>query len=121
MATSIFWYEIPAKDIDRAIAFYSAIFDTPMQRIEVNEGYPMAMLPESLGGGGAVVQGDLYHPTDGGVLIYLNVGEAFDAIYGRVEAAGGKILMEKMSMGEHGFSAFIQDSEGNRIGLAATA
>ncbi len=119
MAKSIYWYEIPAADIDRAIKFYSRLFDTPMQRIEVNEGYPMAMLPEAFGGGGAVVQGDLYHPNQGGVLIYLNVGEHFDAVYGRVEAAGGKILMEKTAMGEYGYSAFIQDSEGNRIGLAA--
>jgi predicted enzyme related to lactoylglutathione lyase len=121
MSNSIYWFEIPAQDIDRAIAFYSAIFDTELQKMEVNQGYPMAMLPESLGGGGAIVQGDIYIPTEGGVLIYLNVGDQFDSIYEKVEAAGGKIAMPKHSMGEYGFSAFIIDSEGNKIGLAAVA
>jgi predicted enzyme related to lactoylglutathione lyase len=120
MAKSIFWFEIPAADIDRAIHFYSQIFGTELQKMEVNEGYPMAMLPESLGGGGAIVQGDIYQPTGGGVLIYLNAGEQFDAIYERIPAAGGKIAMEKVDMGGHGVSAFFIDSEGNKIGLAAT-
>ena len=79
----------------------------------------MAMLLKSIGGGGAVVQGDIYRPVASGVRIYLNVGEQFDAIYARIEDIGGKILMEKTLMGVHGSSAFFQDSEGNRIGLAA--
>ena len=119
MANSIFWYEIPAADIDRAIKFYNEIFQSEMKKMEVNEGYPMAMLPESLGGGGAIVQGDIYQPYSGGVLIYLNVGDQFDAIYERIPAAGGKIAMEKVDMGGHGYSAFFIDSEGNKIGLAA--
>lgn len=119
MAKSIYWYEIPAADIDRAIRFYSEIFGVEMKKMEVNEGYPMAMLPESIGGGGAIVQGDIYKPTSEGVLIYLNVGEQFDNIYGRIPTAGGQIVMEKMDMGGHGVSAFFLDSEGNKIGLAA--
>ena len=79
----------------------------------------MAMLPESIGADGAIVQGDIYKPTDGGVMIYLNVGEQFDEVYERIPAAGGKIVMEKVDMGGHGVSAFFIDSEGNRIGLAA--
>jgi predicted enzyme related to lactoylglutathione lyase len=119
MAKSIFWFEIPAESIDRAISFYSEIFGTPLQKMEVNEGYPMAMLPESIGGGGAIVQGDIYKPTDGGVLIYLNVGDQFDSIYAKIESAGGKISMPKHDMGDYGYSAFFIDSEGNKIGLAA--
>lgn len=115
----IYWFEIPAANIDRAIDFYSRLFDTTLEKIEINQGYPMAMLPGKYGGGGAIVSGEIYHPTDGGVLIYLNVGEDFDAIYQRIEAAGGTIAMEKHDMGEYGVSAFFIDSEGNRIGLAA--
>ena len=118
MTNGIFWYEIPAGDIDRAIQFYSQLLDAELKKMEVNEGYPMAMLPSHIGG--ALVQGDIYNPGDGGVIIYLNVGEQFDEIYNRIEDAGGAILMEKHDMGEHGVSAFFQDSEGNRIGLAAT-
>ena len=65
MANAIYWFEIPAQDIDRAIQFYSQILDTKMGKMEVNEGYPMAMLPQKMGG--AIVQGDLYKPADSGV------------------------------------------------------
>ena len=115
----IYWFEIPASNIDRAIEFYAKIFDSSLDKTEVNEGYPMAMLPEKFGGGGAIVAGDIYTPSSDGVLIYLNVGQNFDAIYERIEAAGGKIAMEKHDMGEYGYSAFFIDSEGNKIGLAA--
>jgi predicted enzyme related to lactoylglutathione lyase len=36
---------------------------------------------------------------------------------GKVEAAGGKVLMDKISIGENGFIAFFLDTEGNRVGL----
>jgi hypothetical protein len=49
----------------------------------------------------------------------LNVGDQFDSIYEKIEEAGGEIVMPKVDMGEHGYSAFFIDSEGNRIGLAA--
>ena len=35
----------------------------------------------------------------------------------RIEAAGGKLLREKMSIGEYGFIALAHDTEGNMIGL----
>jgi len=30
-----------------------------LKKMEVNQGYPMAMLPDSVGGGEAIVQGDI--------------------------------------------------------------
>jgi predicted enzyme related to lactoylglutathione lyase len=119
MNKSIYWFEIPVADIDRAIRFYSHILGADLQKMEVNEGYPMAMLPESVGGGGGIVQGDIYQPGESGVVIYLNVGDQFDAIYEKIDEAGGKIVLPKHDMGEYGYSAFFLDSEGNRIGLAA--
>jgi predicted enzyme related to lactoylglutathione lyase len=119
MAKSIFWFEIPAEDIDRAATFYGDILGVALNKMEVNQGYPMAMLPESIGGGGAIVEGDIYNPSEAGVVIYLNVGEQFDSIYERIEDAGGTISMPKHDMGDYGYSAFFIDSEGNRIGLAA--
>ena len=35
----------------------------------------------------------------------------------RAEAAGGKIIQPKMSIGEHGFCSMIVDTEGNSFGL----
>ena len=118
MANAIYWFEIPAADIEKACKFYSAIFDQEFEVVEYNQGYPMFMLPAL---GGAVVQGpDYYTPNDGGVVIYLDVGEKFDDTLARVEPAGGKIVLPKTDMGGQGFSAFFLDSEGNKIGLAAS-
>jgi len=118
MSNAIFWFEIPAAEIKRAQKFYSAVLDEDLEQVEVNEGYPMFMLPSM---GGAVVQGqDYYTPNSGGVLIYLDVGEKFDEIMERIEPAGGKIVLPKTDMGGHGFSAFFLDSEGNKIGLATS-
>ena len=35
----------------------------------------------------------------------------------RAASSGGKVLYEKMSIGEHGFIAMVTDTEGNVIGL----
>ncbi len=36
---------------------------------------------------------------------------------GREEDHGGKVMAPKFSLGEHGFCAMIQDTEGNTIGF----
>jgi predicted enzyme related to lactoylglutathione lyase len=50
-------------------------------------------------------------------MVYLSGGEDLSAPLGRVEAAGGKVVMPKTSIGEHGFCAMFLDTEGNRVGL----
>ena len=35
----------------------------------------------------------------------------------KIAAAGGTILMEKMSIGEHGFIGMFLDAAGNKLGL----
>lgn len=44
-----------------------------------------------------------------------------DDVVARVEAAGGKVLLPKMTIGEHGFMAIIMDTEGNSIGIHSTS
>jgi uncharacterized protein len=52
----------------------------------------------------------------GGTLVYFST-EEITAELGRVEAAGGKIFRQKQDIGEFGFIALIEDTEGNMIGL----
>jgi hypothetical protein len=111
------WFEIPVTDILRAIQFYSTILEAELEAVEHNPGYPMATLPYRYGVGGALVQGQGYAPSTRGTIVYLNCGSDLDAILGRVEAAGGKILMPKTGSGETGYAAYILDTEGNKIGL----
>jgi uncharacterized protein len=111
------WFEIPAEDIERAVRFYNTIFDTELVRFEGSSNFPMGMFPVESGVSGAVIQGEGYAPSSEGTIVYLNGGDDLNSVLSRVEGAGGKVLAEKMDIGEHGFAAFFLDSEGNRVGL----
>jgi predicted enzyme related to lactoylglutathione lyase len=52
-----------------------------------------------------------------GTRVFLNCAGKLDAVAGRVEKAGGKIVQPKFSIGEHGQIVMIRDSEGNTVGL----
>jgi len=49
-------------------------------------------------------------------LVYLTV-DNMDGMLIRVHASGGKTLMPKMQIGDYGFIAHFEDSEGNRVAL----
>lgn len=113
---AINWFEIPVTDMDRALAFYNKILAAQMTSMETM-GMVYASLPHEEGVGGGLVKADGYVPSQQGVVVYLNGGDDLDVVLQRVDAAGGKVLMPKTSIGENGFMAFFQDSEGNRIGI----
>jgi predicted enzyme related to lactoylglutathione lyase len=122
MKNALNWFEIPATDIERAAMFYCAIPDTKLAIGEMSPGFLMAMLPADEGAvGGAIVQGEGYEPSTEGSLVWLNGGDDLNVVLNRVEAAGGKVLIPKMSIGEHGFAASFLDSEGNKVGLHSMA
>ncbi|MBV9790747.1 MAG: VOC family protein [Chloroflexi bacterium] len=117
MQHTITWFEIPAVDFDRAVAFYSTMLD-----VEINKsafgGEPHGFLPSAPGVvSGAVVLRNNFKPASDGALIYLNVAEHMTATIQRVEQAGGTVLTPETSIDPQGSFALILDSEGNRIGL----
>ena len=81
--------------------------------------YKYAMLPAQMpeGIGGGIVQGPGFEPSDKGSLIYLNGGDDLSGPLSRVEAAGGKIVLPKTSIGPNGFMAHFIDTEGNKVAL----
>ncbi len=115
---AINWFEIPVRDIDRAIAFYSAMLNKPVGKGEF-AGMPHGFLPSSEDGvGGALVQSD--HLTPGGAngtLIYLNASFDLDGCLVRAQAAGATIVQEKTAIPPQGYMAIVMDTEGNRIAL----
>ena len=116
---SLNWFEIPALDINRSKIFYETIFDVQMELIEMDDTL-MAFFPWEEGSGkanGALAQSIHHKPSMDGTKIYLNANPVMDGVISRVEEAGGKILMPKTSIGEHGHIAFIMDTEGNNIGI----
>jgi len=118
MKNAINWFEIPVRDFDRAKKFYETIFGSEMQLMEM-DGMKSAFFPADLenGIGGCIIQGDGYEPSVKGSLIYLNGGEDLSVPLSKIEAAGGKIILPKTAIGENGFMAYFNDTEGNKVGL----
>ncbi len=123
MSNVINWFEIPAKNFNRACSFYSEVLDGPVQQMDENGGIKMGFLPGHTQGGvgGAIVTGEGYEPTESGAVVYLNGGDDLSVPLARVEKAGGKVLMDKTAIGENGFIARFVDTEGNRVALHSMA
>lgn len=112
-------FEIPVTDMERAVAFYEAVFGTKLERAEV-DGYDMAFFPRAdgrAGASGALAKGDVYQPSHHGPILYFDVAD-IDAIIARAVAHGARVLYPKKDIGAAGFVAEIEDSEGNRIALS---
>ncbi|MCI5059249.1 MAG: VOC family protein [Flavobacteriales bacterium] len=126
MANVINWFEIPAKDFDRACKFYSEVLNGPIEMMEPLEGFDerMGFLPgfdKSNGVGGAICWGEHYVPSTTGSLVYLNGGDDLSVPLSRVESAGGKVVLPKTAIGENGFIAQFMDSEGNKVAFHSMA
>lgn len=122
MKHAISWFEIPAKDIDRAQKFYERIFEIQMQPMDFG-GTKMRMFPldDPMDGvGGTLIDSGGFHKPSltEGPLIYLNGNPDVDIVLNRVPSAGGKIMVPKTEISpEYGFMAIFEDTEGNRIAL----
>lgn len=68
------------------------------------------------GASGALVRINEAKPGIGGTLVYFAT-EEINTELSRVEVAGGKIIRPKVQVGDFGFIALIEDTEGNMIGL----
>jgi predicted enzyme related to lactoylglutathione lyase len=123
MNNAVNWFEIYTSDFERAKSFYSKVFKYVLTDIAVDSERHSQMKyatfpndPNGKGATGALVQLDVAKPGVGGTLVYFD-SEEIDAELSRVEAAGGKIIRPKLNIGDFGFIALIEDTEGNMIGL----
>jgi uncharacterized protein len=115
------WVEIPVEDVTRAAAFYQSVFGLPAGTVTDDGARRTVTLanPSAEGGVGiSLNQTAGFLPGEKGPLIYL--GADGDALL-RVEAAGGKVLEGKTSMGDSGSYALVLDSEGNQFALFFSA
>ena len=84
----------------------------------------LIMFPFEPGSGklrGGIVQEEKIKPSMDGMTIYLNANPNMKLILDRVEVSGGKNLVNQFSIGDHGYISYIQDTEGNKIGLQSMA
>jgi len=118
MTPAMTYFEIPVTDMDRAVEFYTSVFGVSLTR-EIVDGYDMALFPpaeDGWGASGALAKGDVYVPSKTGAILYFRVA-SIDDILARATAAGADILYPKKDIGDLGYVAEIEDSEGNRIAL----
>jgi len=125
MTARVVHFEVPFDDADRARSFYQDVFDWQIQFIPemdynivstgpaTDQGMPSE--PGYIGGGMLPRQAPVTTP-----VITLQVDDIDGALIA-VEKHGGKALGEKLAVGDMGFAAYFNDSEGNLMGLWQTA
>jgi len=122
--SAIHWFEIPVTDIHRAVKFYNNVLNTeiPVVDMSAEMGSMLGMLPPRDGAGGALVQNSQhgYVPSAQGTMVYLVMDGDLNEALGRVEPAGGSVILPKTPLGGNqggGFICWINDTEGNKVGL----
>ena len=124
MHNAVNWFEIYTDDFSRAKRFYTEVFQCTLTDMHMHSPrhahMDYALFPggaeDGSGAGGALVWLKEVKPGGGGTLVYFATQE-IHAELSRVEAAGGKVLRSKTAIGEAGFIALVEDTEGNVIGL----
>lgn len=113
------WFEIPVADFDRAKRFYSTIYNFDMPEMVMGPVKMGILLHDRTNGGigGAIVCGEGYVPSKMGAKVYLNGGSDLSVVLNRVVPAGGAIVVGKTAVGDMGFIAIVEDTEGNYISL----
>ena len=117
------WFEIYVDDLKRAQTFYEKILNIEMSELPTPDSleeemsmiaFPMEM--DGPGAAGALVKMESIKAGGNSTIIYFASKDC--AIEeARIEAAGGKILQSKQSLGQFGFMVLAQDTEGNAIGI----
>ncbi len=112
------WFEIPVKDVARARKFYEKVFGLELTPEEMGP-YTMTFFPwteNAPGAAGTLIKGEGYEPSHAGTLVYFSVDDIEETLL-KVTANGGRTLFPKKSIGEYGFIAHFEDTEGNRLAL----
>jgi hypothetical protein len=129
MTHALSWFELPVRDVERAVEFYETVLDRDLETTpEADVPYPTFAVADG-GVGGALVpagthpagDGDdaptvTYEPGDDGTVVYLSVADVDDAL-DRVESAGGRVLVGRQRLADGPAYAVVADTEGNRVGL----
>ncbi|MBC8161636.1 MAG: VOC family protein [Roseiflexaceae bacterium] len=116
----VFWVEIPAVDLERAMAFYQTVFKLQPTEIIADATRRITILISPTPEGRVAValnQTQNFPPSASGPLVYLHVDEPLAQTLSRIEGAGGQVtLVEPEEVrGAFGKFATILDSEGNAL------
>ena len=115
MAT-IVHFDLPADDPERAKTFYSSLFGWTYESVPAFPDFSMIATTDNDGSPG--VGGGLgkREEADQKIVNYIGVS-SIDTTLKEVVRLGGKILVPKTAVGEFGYMALCEDTEGNTFGL----
>jgi len=112
-ANALVWGEIPVRDLDRASAFYGAVFDCELTR---DDSGPNPVANFSMNGVGAhLYPGEPSRPGEGPTL-HLAVPDTLEAAADRCWKAGGTVKSDPVAIPPGRFQ-YALDPDGNSIGL----
>jgi predicted enzyme related to lactoylglutathione lyase len=121
---NIAYFEIPADNIDRAKRFYQSVLGWKIEptKTPMDPALAASMQYHDIITGdakeGTMNMGGMYkrQMPDTPIIDYIMV-DNLDNVLASVEKSGGKIIMPVKEITSVGFTAIIQDTEGNPIGL----
>lgn len=117
---AVAWFEIYVQDMDRARAFYEAVFEVTLERLaspaDGLELWTFPGDPASYGAHGALVKMAGVASGGCGTLVYFHCKDCA-VEEARAAAAGGRVQRPKTSIGAYGHISLVEDTEGNLIGL----
>lgn len=122
MRNPVGWFELYVQDMARARAFYEAVFELSLERLDGPdlEMWAFPMDDEGPGASGALVRAEGALSGAGGTMVYFSCEDcAVQAA--RARKHGGRVMREKFSIGPYGFIALVHDPEGNLVGLHSMA
>ena len=121
-ANPVVWFEIYVNDLQRAKKFYETVFKTELSELpppDTKNEIQMLYFPMEINGEGAagtLVKMKGIEPSAGGTLVYFRSNYCAKE-ESRIEAAGGKVVQSKQSLGDYGFMVLAEDTEGNMFGI----
>ena len=122
---AVCWFEIYVSDMPRAKTFLrnslTSGANTLWTILTEPKDFPQPEMwafpmEERPGASGAICKMEGVVAGGNSTLVYFD-SEDCSVEEARVEEAGGKLVVPKMAIGEHGFISIAQDTEGNTIGF----
>ena len=113
------WFDIHVSNLDRAKKFYETVFNITLVDLPIEWGrqslFPFNQDHPNISGA-LVEKADMTSNGSNNTVVYF---ESEDCLVEekKIEAAGGKIVRPKMSIGEFGCISIFIDTEGNTVGL----
>ncbi len=106
-------FEVPSDEIERAKTFYRDVFEWSFSRWDGPSEYWLADTGEGEGIGGGFLKRQLPGQP---ILMTVEI-EKIEVTLAKVIAGGGEIVGGPMTIPGVGHIAYIQDTEGNLLGI----